>query len=201
MEQVSLSCTCRPRLSSARHRLRHVGHGALSGLSDSRLLCDGRLHRPTSSIQANPQRLSNSRHCLVPLYVALLGAAPSRMGHPHHHPSCKSTHALVPKAMETPQTSLSRSNPSAMLGQYRSPLPSCGEIRTVEDLGASNSPYFTATHEWGGQFQHGNWHLTHCMPRKGRFTTMNSMRPTTSIFFKNRQAFYLRFYFHPFRHG
>lgn len=103
--------------------------------------------------------------------------------------------------METPQTSLSRSNPSAMLGQRRTPLPSCGEIRTVEDLGASNSPYFTATHEWGGQFQHGNWHLTHCMPRKGRFTTMNSMRPTTSIFFKNRQAFYLRFYCHPFRHG
>lgn len=30
----------------------------------------------------------------------------------------------------------------------------------------SNSPYFTATHEWGGQFQHGNWYLTHCMPRK-----------------------------------
>jgi len=54
-----------------------------------------------------------------------------------------------------------------MLGQYRSPLPSCGEIRTVEDLGAFNSPYFTATHEWSGQFQRRNWHLTHRMPRKG----------------------------------
>ena len=73
---------------------------------------------------------------------------------------------LVPKAMEAPQTSLSRSNPSTMLGQRRSLLPSCGEIRTVEDLGASNSPDFTATHEWTGQFQHGNWHLTRRMPRK-----------------------------------
>lgn len=89
------------------------------------------------------------------------------MGHPHHHPSCQGTHALVPKAMETPQTSLSRSNPSVMLGQRRSPLPSCGEIRTVEDLGASNSPYFTTTHEWSGQFQRRNRHLTHRMPRKG----------------------------------
>lgn len=74
---------------------------------------------------------------------------------------------LVPKAMEAPQTSLSRSNPSTMLGQRRTPLPSCGEIQTVEDLGASNSPYFTATHEWSGQFQRRNWHLTHRMPRKG----------------------------------
>ena len=102
----------------------------------------------------------------VPLYVALFGTAPSRMGHPHHDSLHRGTHVLVPKAMEAPQTSLSRSNPSAMLGQRRSPLPSCGEIRTVEDLGASNSPDFTATHEWGGQFQHGSWHLTHRMPRK-----------------------------------
>ena len=43
MERVSLSCTCRPRLSRARHHLRHVGYGALSGLSDSRLRGDGRL--------------------------------------------------------------------------------------------------------------------------------------------------------------
>ena len=40
---------------------------------------------------------------MVSLYVALPGAAPSSLGNPHHHPSRKSTHALVPQTMEASQ--------------------------------------------------------------------------------------------------
>ena len=50
MEQIPLPCACRPRLSGARHCLRHMGYGTLPRLSDSRLLRAWRLYRPTPLI-------------------------------------------------------------------------------------------------------------------------------------------------------
>ena len=147
-------------------------------------------------------RLSSSSHCMVSLYVALPGAAPSRMGHPHHDSRHKGAHALVPQTMEAPQTGLNRPNPPAPLIRHHPPLPSCGGIGTVLRLPSTKTVRISPqlTNNWVSSGTEISIELT-ARQEKGLFTTFSPKGPTMTGFFENRQAFYLRFYISFSRHS
>ncbi len=130
-------------------------------------------------------RLSSSRHCMVSLYVALPGAAPSRMGHPHHDSHRKGAHALVSQTMEVPQTGLNHPNQPAPLIRHRPPLSSCGDIGTVLRLQSAKTVRISPqlTNNWVSSGTEISIELT-ARQEKGLFTTFNSRGPTIPAFLK-----------------